>query len=45
MELLSGTGWIPSAIDEGEEAETIIHRWQEELERFKEVRQRYLIYD
>ena len=45
MELLSGTGWIPSAIDEGETAVKIIHRWQAELERFKELRQRYLIYD
>jgi len=45
MELLSGTRWIPRAVEDGESAEAIVSRWQDDLERFREIRRKYLLYD
>jgi len=45
MELLSGTRWIAQAIEDGEPAEAIVSRWQDELERFRMIRRNYLLYD
>jgi uncharacterized protein YbbC (DUF1343 family) len=45
MELLSGTRWIPQAIEDGEPAEAIVSRWQDDLERFRMIRLKYLLYD
>ena len=45
MELLSGTRWIPRAIEDGEQAEAIVSRWQDDLERFLMIRRKYLLYD
>jgi len=44
MELLSGTDWIPVAIENGESPDAIITQWQDELNAFLEIRQQYLIY-
>jgi len=44
MELLSGQQWIPKAVEEGESAEVIVSRWQEGLDAFLKIRQKYLLY-
>ena len=45
MELLSGTRWIPQAIEDGEPTEAIVSRWQDDLEKFRMIRRKYLLYD
>ena len=44
LDRLVGNSWIREALSEGRRAEEIIARWQAELERFKEVREKYLLY-
>ncbi len=41
---LTGTGWIPEAIDRGDAPEDIIARWQADLQRFLTIRKKYLLY-
>lgn len=42
--LLAGNGWIKEMVLEGASEETIRKRWQPDLEKFKLVREKYLIY-
>ena len=42
---LIGNSWIRQALAEGNPVEEIVERWQEELARFKEVREKYLLYE
>ena len=41
---LIGNGWVREAILAGESVQQIEARWQPELERFEQVRHRYLLY-
>ncbi len=42
---LAGNSWIREALSEGRPVEEIVNRWQGELEKFKEVREKYLLYE
>lgn len=42
---LVGNSWVRQALAEGRPVKEIVERWQEELERFKEVRAKYLLYE
>lgn len=44
FDLLAGNAWIRQAILEGEPLEAIEARWQPDLQRFGQLRSRYLIY-
>ena len=41
---LAGNGWIRLAVGKGESVDDMEARWQPELQRFQEVRRRYLLY-
>jgi len=41
---LAGNGWLRAAIERHESLDVIAARWQQELDTFKQVRQRYLLY-
>ncbi len=41
---LAGNAWIREAIANGEPAESLVARWEPGLERFRAVRERYLLY-
>ncbi len=44
LDRLVGNSWVREALSDGRPVEEIVHRWQEELKEFKEVRERYLLY-
>jgi uncharacterized protein YbbC (DUF1343 family) len=44
MARLSGVDWVREWILDGRSPEEIVANWQEELERFEELRRRYLLY-
>src|SRR5699024_10944103 len=41
---LIGNGWIREAIENGDSVESMVSKWQDELQAFKDVRRDYLIY-
>ena len=41
---LAGNGWLRKAIEDGEPLSDIEARWQPGLQRFMDVRKRYLLY-
>ncbi len=41
---LVGARWVLEAIKEGEDPRRTVYRWQEELERFRMLRAKYLLY-
>ncbi|RSD25032.1 DUF1343 domain-containing protein [Mesobacillus subterraneus] len=44
FDLLTGNGWIREAIENGQSVEEIKAQWQDELDQFKQVREKYLLY-
>jgi uncharacterized protein YbbC (DUF1343 family) len=44
FDLLAGVSWIRQMINEGAAPEEIIARWAEDTERFRSLREKYLIY-
>lgn len=45
FDILIGNSWIRRAIEKGETVSSIKKRWLNDLERFKRMRQKYLLYD
>lgn len=39
-----GTRWVWQAIRDGENPQAIVHRWQAPLDRFLQLRAKYLLY-
>jgi len=39
-----GCDWITRDLQQGVPVEKIVQKWQPELERFKEIRKKYLLY-
>jgi uncharacterized protein YbbC (DUF1343 family) len=44
FDLLLGNGWVRQAIKEGKSVEEMKQQWEEDLQKFKETRNRYLLY-
>ena len=42
---LAGNSWVREALSEGRPVKEIVARWQAELERFKQKREKYLLYE
>jgi uncharacterized protein YbbC (DUF1343 family) len=45
FDVIAGTDKIRKAFERGDSLEEIERSWQPELEKFKKVRERYLVYD
>ncbi|NOZ28146.1 MAG: DUF1343 domain-containing protein [Chloroflexi bacterium] len=44
FDLLAGNAWVREALEEGEQVETIVARWQSDVDAFMEARRPFLIY-
>jgi uncharacterized protein YbbC (DUF1343 family) len=44
FDLLIGNGWVREAIESGSSVEDIVSRYDEELQQFKKLRKKYLLY-
>ncbi|MDR7074146.1 exo-beta-N-acetylmuramidase NamZ family protein [Fictibacillus barbaricus] len=44
FDLLIGNGWVREAIESGSSVEDIVSRYNDELEQFKKLREKYLLY-
>ncbi len=45
FDLLIGNAWVREALDEGVPVADIVARWQPDLERWRELQRRYVLYD
>ena len=45
FDLLIGNGWVRVSIDKGQPVDDMVARWQSALDRFRDRRQAYLLYD